>query len=206
MEGEVRCILIGGSSHVGKSTLAAAWASALGWQVVSTDSLARHPGRPWPVAGRKVPAHVVEHYRTLSDGQLLESNLVHYRGMWPTIERLVRTHAEAPTSGLVLEGSGCWPDEAATLGLPRVGAVWLTTTGELISRRIRRQSGYADADAAGRLLIERFICRSQLFNERLAERLAALGLPRGEVDGDEHPALLLARCRERLTMLGQPSV
>lgn len=42
-----RClgILIGGSSHVGKSTLSKQLAAALGIELISTDDLARHPGR-----------------------------------------------------------------------------------------------------------------------------------------------------------------
>lgn len=39
-------LLIGGTSHTGKSTLAAAWAEAHGARVVHTDLLKRHPGRP----------------------------------------------------------------------------------------------------------------------------------------------------------------
>ncbi len=44
---ETRVILIGGSSHAGKSTLGQAIAAKLGWSYRSTDKLARHPGRPW---------------------------------------------------------------------------------------------------------------------------------------------------------------
>ena len=40
-------MLIGGTSHVGKSTLGKALASKLGWDCVATDSLGKHPGRPW---------------------------------------------------------------------------------------------------------------------------------------------------------------
>lgn len=42
---QTRVILIGGSSHVGKSTLAQYQAAKLGWNYRSTDKLARHPGR-----------------------------------------------------------------------------------------------------------------------------------------------------------------
>ncbi len=39
-------ILIGGTSHAGKSTLAQSLAAKLGWNYLSTDKLARHPGKP----------------------------------------------------------------------------------------------------------------------------------------------------------------
>ncbi|MEK1850498.1 MAG: hypothetical protein AAAC48_01095 [Phyllobacterium sp.] len=51
----LRVILIGGSSNVGKSTVADALAEKLGRCCVSTDSLAKHPGRPWPQKRRKFP-------------------------------------------------------------------------------------------------------------------------------------------------------
>ena len=42
----IKLILIGGTSHTGKSTLARQLAEELGWNYLSTDQLARHPGRP----------------------------------------------------------------------------------------------------------------------------------------------------------------
>ena len=64
---QTRVLLIGGSSHVGKSTLGESLATKLGWSYHSTDKLARHPGRPWVgTNGKAIPEHVVQHYKTLS--------------------------------------------------------------------------------------------------------------------------------------------
>ncbi len=52
---DLRVILIGGSSNVGKSILAQSLALKLGWSHISTDSLARHPGRPWKAEPKTVP-------------------------------------------------------------------------------------------------------------------------------------------------------
>jgi hypothetical protein len=197
----MHCILIGGTSHVGKSTLAEAWGAELGWPVISTDRLGRHPGRPWPVGGGAVPPHVAEHYTRLADGELLEANLAHYRNMWPLIATLVGAHAAAPLGRLMIEGSGCWPDEVRTLSPGGVAAIWLVATDELIERRIRRESGYEEADQAARRLIGRFITRSQLYNRRLLERLQALGLPSVAVAEQEDTTHFIARCRERLLRL-----
>lgn len=50
----MKVILIGGSSHAGKSTVAESLAAKLGWSYLSTDRLAAHPGlplrRPEPVS------------------------------------------------------------------------------------------------------------------------------------------------------------
>lgn len=56
-------ILVGGSSHVGKSTFARTLASTRGWELISTDDLGRHPGRPWP----SVRPQVAEYYASLTD-------------------------------------------------------------------------------------------------------------------------------------------
>lgn len=71
---QLRVVLIGGTSHTGKSTVAKRIAEKIGATCVSTDSLARHPGRPWPAA-RDVPPHVVRHYLELGDHALITSVL-----------------------------------------------------------------------------------------------------------------------------------
>jgi adenylate kinase family enzyme len=69
---KLRVILIGGSSRIGKSTLAESLAMKLGWRHISTDSLARHPGRPWRAKPESVPLHIAEHYLSLSTNALIE--------------------------------------------------------------------------------------------------------------------------------------
>ena len=61
-----RILLIGGASHVGKSTLAHSLASHLDCNYYSTDKLARHPGRPWQSEPKDIPQHVAEHYQLRS--------------------------------------------------------------------------------------------------------------------------------------------
>ena len=46
--------------------------------------------------------------------------------MWPLVEELVRDALGPGGEGLVLEGSGVWPDLVAGLLSDRVAAVWLT--------------------------------------------------------------------------------
>ena len=78
-----RIILIGGTSHCGKSTLARSIGETLGIEVIATDGLAKHPGRPWKAAPEQVPVHVKEHYSQLAPKQLLADVLDHYRILWP---------------------------------------------------------------------------------------------------------------------------
>jgi 2-phosphoglycerate kinase len=182
--------LIGGTSHVGKSTTAAAVAARLGWEALSTDSLARHPGRPWPVGERPVPPHVAEHYSTLAPDELIASVMAHYRGnVWPIVQSLVAERAGQSSAPLVLEGSALLPDLVATLVQPGVRAVWLTAADALIKVRIRRESGYdAVVDAAARKLIAAFVRRSQRFNAEMIISVKRLGLPVVQVTAETAPA------------------
>ncbi len=168
-------LLIGGTSNVGKSTVAAELAARLGFEHRSTDYLARHPGRPWRTADREVPPHVAEHYSALAVDELISSVLAHYARLWAQIEELVRT-----ADGLVLEGSALWPERVAALDVP---AVWLTAGDDVIRDRIHTSGGYATASAGERALMDKFLARSIRFQQLLLADVDRLGLARVAVDG-----------------------
>lgn len=85
-----KLILIGGTSHAGKSTLGRRLAGDLGWNYLSTDQLARPPGRPWKAGTQPVPTDVVEHYTDRSVTELVDSVLSHYRKIvWPIVDAIV---------------------------------------------------------------------------------------------------------------------
>jgi hypothetical protein len=194
-------LLIGGSSHAGKSTLAARLAEARGWACRSTDKLARHPGRPWRPAGEAVPPHVAEHFGRLSTDELIGSVMAHYRGaVWPLAEALIRDHA-ARGEGLVLEGSALWPPAVAALRIPVVSAVWLTAGPDLFEARILSGSGYGAAPPEDRLLIEKFLARTIAFDRAMTREAARLGLPSLRVDPDADDLDALAA---RSLALAQP--
>jgi 2-phosphoglycerate kinase len=177
-----RVALIGGTSHAGKSTTARVLAARLGGETISTDKLARHPGRPWPTPDWVVPDHVAEHYRTLGPDALLASVLAHYGSMWPMVVELIETRvAETQAPPLVLEGSALWPALVAELDLPTVRAVWLTADDAVFDDRIRRESGLDAAEPTGRQLIESFAARTRLYNAEMLAQVRRLGLPLVEV-------------------------
>ena len=192
-------ILIGGSSHAGKSSAAAALAARLDRPVLSTDSLARHPGRPWRPGGEAPPPHVAEHYGALAPEELIASVLDHYRNMWPMVRALIERHVHEPALGpLVLEGSALWPPSVAELDLASVGAVWITASGELFSSRIRRESDYARRDAEGRRLIDSFLARTEIYDARMMKAVRRLGLPFVEAKSGEAVQALADRCLRRI--------
>ena len=185
---ELRVILIGGSSHVGKSTLAESLGLKSGWRHISTDSLARHPGRPWRKNPETVSEHVAQHYLSLSVEELFADVLRHYRSMWPDIETMVTRHATDPsTERLILEGSALWPESVATLDLDKIAAIWLTAGTELFETRIHNESRFEEAAVREKKMIRKFLERTQLYNERMTEAVNRLGLVSMEVEATSSP-------------------
>lgn len=178
----MRIILIGGTSHVGKSSVAEAVAARLGYEYRSTDKLARHPGRPWPTPDRAVPAHVAEHYRTLAVDELITSVLQHYHRFWPRVEGLIADHVTR-NAGLVLEGSGLWPALVAELAVPHTAAIWLTADETVLRDRMRATSRYEEAGEEHRHLVDKFLARTLRYQALMLDDLAKLGFPRLVVDG-----------------------
>jgi hypothetical protein len=183
-----RLILIGGTSHAGKSTLSRVLADRIGGVAKSTDTLARHPGRPWAVPPKEVPPHVVEHYLTLSPEQLLADVLRHYRQtVWPLAVALIEAQRAAPAP-LVLEGSALLPELVASLPALREGsaqAVFLSAGETTLRSRMHAESGYALLGSRERELVDKFLARAVLFDRHVATSLAAVaerGLPIFTVD------------------------
>jgi 2-phosphoglycerate kinase len=177
--GDVRVVLIGGTSHTGKSTVARAVADRLGFAYRSTDRLARHPGRPWRTPEWEVPPHVAEHYGTLDVDELIRSVLDHYDRLWPRIEELITEHTKGEGPGLVLEGSALWPDRVAGLTVPHTKAVWFTADDAVLSARIRQSA----RDEERRHLVDKFLARSVRYQQLMVESVDAHGLCRIDTSG-----------------------
>lgn len=192
----VRVFLIGGTSHTGKSTLAQFLASQLGWDYRTTDTLARHPGRPWKPKPEQVPPHVAEHYLSLPVDELIVDVLRHYREtIWPLAHSIIVHHATDPSAGcLVMEGSALWPERVATLTLPNVAAVWLTASDDLLERRIYASSQYETKLPTEQAMIDKFLARTRLYNAHMMEAVRQLGLARIDVDAASTTEVLVARC------------
>lgn len=194
---QMRVVLIGGSSNVGKSTLGQALAAKLGWDYRSTDKLARHPGFPWVGDdGLPRPADVLEHYCTLNVDELLADVLAHYKkNVIPQVNTLVRDYHSDPTlAGLVLEGSALWPEFVADLvDEAKVKALWLTASDSLFRDRIYSRSRFEQSSAAEKFLIQQFLDRTLLYNQSMRDELERLRFPVLEVESVRTPDELLNR-------------
>ncbi len=177
LHSKLKLTLVGGPSHVGKSTVSKSMAESLGWLHVSTDALARHPGRPWKPKPHRVPDHVAEHYTVHSVCELLEDVLRHYRmNVWPKVEAIIRSHAtDAPDAGIVLEGSALWPEFIVDADLPKIAAIWLTASEEVLRQRIHVGSLYGSKSPRERKIIDRFLDLTIAYNTRMGDAVSRNG-------------------------------
>jgi ABC-type cobalamin/Fe3+-siderophores transport system ATPase subunit len=191
-------VLIGGTSHVGKSTLARALATSLGFRHESTARLARHPGRPWTATRPDVQ----EHYARLSVDELTVQQLEHYERMWPLVERQVRDELGPGGEGLVLDGSGVLPQRVALLPPDRVAAVWLTAAPTVLRDRIHAGSRIEERSDDERRAAQKFLGRTELYQTWLLADLERAGLPHLDVSDGPGVDDLVARVRR---LIGAPA-
>jgi 2-phosphoglycerate kinase len=131
MAGAPHAILIGGASHTGKSTLAAKLAAATGYPVVSTDSLARHPGRPWP----DPPAFIADYYANLTTDTHMTLLLHHHENLWPTIQRLI-----SETPQIIIEGNALRPEYLTHCDPATTTCLCLTAPDATLTTRINQSA------------------------------------------------------------------
>ena len=182
LSNQTRTILIGGSSHAGKSTLAQYLATKLNWNYRSTDKLARHPGRPWIQANKKfIPQHVMEHYQNLSAEELFVDVISHYEiNVLPQVEKIVRSE-----ECLIIEGSALYPELVKNLvGEDGVKAIFMTGSEQLFRNRIYHESNFDNVSDEEKYLIEKFIQRTLLYNQRMIESVENLGFTYINVESD----------------------
>ncbi|MEM7594831.1 MAG: 2-phosphoglycerate kinase [Cyanobacteria bacterium P01_A01_bin.83] len=188
-------ILIGGTSHLGKSTLGKALSLELKGKYIATDSLARHPGRPWSIGKNKtIKPHVVEHYRSLSAPQLLSNVLLHYyQNVLPLVRNLIKTHD--CQDRLIIEGSALYPGLVKDLvSNKNVRGLWLVGSYSLLANRIFDNSNFDNANKKERYLIYKFLQRTWLYNQAAINDLKTLGLKSIQVKCDMTVKELKDRC------------
>jgi 2-phosphoglycerate kinase len=192
---KVSNLLITGASHTGKSSLAASLSQALGWPSISTDSLARHPGRPWP----SPPPHVAEFYAALSDLSIFQFLLHHHENMRPLLDRMLADSRTRATPCL-WEGSAFRPEYFAPAANSDILMICLWTPAEVLQQRIHASCNYPDLTANQRSLVDRFLARTIADNDALSAAAKTRNIP--VIDSSDPIAFAAARSG-LLTQLGQ---
>ncbi len=196
---EIRVVLIGGTSHVGKSTLAQALSAKLGWEHISTDTLARHPGRPWATSNGPFPKHLASHYLSLSVDELTTEQLLHYQRLWPRIEAIATARATDPGARrLVLQGSGVLPHRVAALKTPDTAAVWLTASASVLRDRIYSASRFDERTADQKTMVEKFLGRTERYDQLILSAVRSLGFASIDTSAGPSTAELIDQCRQAI--------
>jgi len=169
---EKNIILVGGTSHTGKSTLAEILAAKFQLINISTDKLARHPGRPWKERPEEIPLHVQQHYFNLAQGELLVDVVKHYEKIWPLVLSVIESH----TNYLVMEGSALLPRLVHSINSKEITAVWLTASDLFLKDRIYKSSNYFNKSSNEKYLIDQFAARAIAFDHLILKEVKALNL------------------------------
>lgn len=155
-------ILIAGTSHVGKSTFAARLTKVLGWDLISTDTLARHPGRPWPTLR---PA-VAEFYSSLSPETIHWFLKVHHENTWPLVRQKIDSFRHNRRY-FICEGAALRPEYLAMLSTNPTECICFYADEDFLLNRMRSEAAYDLARRSLRHIIDKFIERSLRDNEEL---------------------------------------
>ena len=169
-----RVLLLGGTSHSGKTSLAERIAAKPGWVLQSTDKLAKHPGRPWKSGSFTPPPHVQQHYQSLNVEALLDDVIRHYNRLWPMIEKIIADHIDsaAPEQhSLVIEGSALWPTNVLKFNSTHARAFWLEVSPEVTQQRIYANSDYENSPVEGKYLVDKFLQRTLKFDNHMKAQL-----------------------------------
>jgi 2-phosphoglycerate kinase len=171
MELRNKAVLITGTSHTGKTTLAMRLADAMDCTAISTDRLARHPGRPWP----SIPKPVVDFYELLPAESIYWFLRMHHENMWPALRRLIddRVHVGG---NLVLEGSALRPEYIGPLLSDEITGICLHAPDAFLRTRMQREGGYLQASNAERSVMDKFIERSLRDNDDMCDTARRNGL------------------------------
>lgn len=177
MVGQIKGILLGGTSHVGKSTLAAHLSRKLDWPAQSTDKLARHPGRPWPI----LRPQVAEFYTRLSPETIDWLLQVHYDNLRPRLDQIIDSLIVAG-AGFIIEGSALRPDHVHHLHDAGVATACLHASRTFLRERMRRESEYVEREPSLQRICDTFIERSLRDNEAIVASANASGVPLVDVE------------------------
>ena len=169
----MKSLLLLGTSHVGKSTCAKAIGDKYGLKVVSTDSLGRHPGRPWT----GVPSEVLEFYSNMSDDAIYWFLRVHHQNMRAVIDAVLKAQKDP----FILEGAALRPENLVQSEQSKFVPVCLYVADNVLKERILANAMNAPKDVT--LATHRFLERSLRENSALEQSARQHGITCLDVTG-----------------------
>lgn len=174
-------LLIGGSPMTGKSTAAAALASARRWPSLSTDDVGEVLQTVLPLDPMR-GMNYRTYYASVSADGLREDARRYHAAMEPALRRLVNIHS-AWGNSMILEGWALYPARVRPWLGRSVYGVWLIAEEGLLESRLEQREDFLDGAAA-----RSYLHRSLWHNGLLLEECRALDLPYLRVREEDTPA------------------
>lgn len=183
-----KVVVIGGPSMVGKSSVARAIASQLGYGCISTDDIGLAiksvtTSDTHPRAHAMDGIDLFDYYQSHSSHEMLEEGMRFHDEIWPGIEASIRAHASC-SFPIVYEGWAMWPERVGKLlsEHDNVDAIWLTASDDLLSERVRATNRPYQTDSDKKLMVEKYLPRNIKYNRLMLDAVKQLGLRYIEVD------------------------
>jgi 2-phosphoglycerate kinase len=198
-----KVILIGGPPSSGKSTLARAIATRLGYGCISTDDIGlsvrttttaeSHPGLHSMNAGNHR-----DYFVNNSAEWLLEDAMRAHAEIWPAIEAIIQAHTVGYFADpVIIEGMALWPERVAALEYPGVASFWLGMSAEELEARTWESIEFDYAPAEAREVTAKFIARNVIWNELMLEACERLGMKVVDTNSTRSPDHVAQLCIER---------
>ena len=196
-------IVVGGPPGAGKTTLGRALAGRLGYGATTVDDLAI-VARSFTTPGSHPSLHVMRagghaaYFTESSVEQLIADAEELAEAMWPSLERVIRSHLSMK-GPVVLDWWLFSPEVVASLG-DQVGSIWLRVEPAELERREQELAppfveGSTDPDR----MMANFMARSLWRNDLVRAEAGAYDLPVVIQDGTKSVTSLVAEALEQLT-------
>ncbi|MEJ2290378.1 MAG: hypothetical protein P8Y05_01530 [Deinococcales bacterium] len=186
----IRVLLVGGPPGAGKTTLGAALSHRLRITSLTVDDLVvaaraittpeTHPGL-WALS--RVPVH--EYFTDSSVEQLVADAAQRHEATWPMVRDVIRKHASAGGSPIVIDGWHVRPHQVAELGLDNVWSCWIAAAPEVLEQRERALlPGFLSGSSDPERMLANFLARSRWHNHLIEQQATELGLTVLHQSGD----------------------
>jgi 2-phosphoglycerate kinase len=200
-----KVILIGGAPGAGKTTLGRNLAIRLGCTSLTIDDLmtaARVVTTPQSHPGLHMLKGKTgsDYFTNTEPEQLIADAQRQHEEAWPIVDKIVRSHASASGSPIVIDGWAMRPGSIAAMGLDNIASFWFVIDRNVLEQREKANTDFLNTSPNPARMLRNFLARSFWYNDLIQREASEHSLPIIKQDGsrsveslcDEvlsHPAL-----------------
>lgn len=188
MTDHARVVLIGGPPGAGKTTLARALATRLGYAHLTVDDLLVGV-RALTTPQSHPPLHLMPdghlaYFTDSSPEALVADAIALEEASWPAVQRVITSHVRSAVP-IVIDWWLLSPRRMAALDERDVAALWLRIDPDALWDRERSNTDWMAGSHDPSRMLENFMHRSLWRNDHDATEAAAVGFPVLHLDGTE---------------------